>query len=71
MSNLTQGPGNQPPSNKFRLDKTNNKLAGVCGGLANYFGIDPMIVRLIFVAGTLIGFGSFLVIYILIALLAN
>ena len=29
----------------------NNKiLGGVCGGLANYFSIDPVIVRLIFVA---------------------
>ena len=31
---------------RSRRDK---KLAGVCGGVANYFGIDPIIVRLIWV----------------------
>ncbi len=29
--------------------ETNKKIAGVCAGLADYFGIDPIIVRLIFV----------------------
>ena len=28
---------------------TDNKIAGVCGGLADYFDIDPMIIRLIWV----------------------
>ncbi len=28
-------------------------LAGVCGGIANYFGIDPVIVRLVFVLSVL------------------
>jgi phage shock protein C len=34
-----------------RLMRSNNEviIAGVCGGLAEYFGIDPVIVRLIFV----------------------
>jgi phage shock protein PspC (stress-responsive transcriptional regulator) len=70
MNDVTNGSG-RPPQNRFRLDKAEGKLAGVCAGLGNYFGMDPMIVRLIFAAGTLIGFGSFLVIYILIALLAD
>jgi phage shock protein C len=30
-------------------------LAGVCGGLADYFEIDPTIIRLIFVLAVLIG----------------
>lgn len=29
---------------------TDKVIGGVCGGLAHYFGIDPVIVRLIFVA---------------------
>ena len=29
---------------------TDKVLGGVCGGLAQYFGIDPVIVRLVFVA---------------------
>ena len=70
MSQLDR-PGGGPPSNALRLDKANGKLAGVCAGLANYFGIDPLVVRLIFVAGTLIGFGSFIIVYLLIWLLAK
>ncbi len=27
--------------------RTDRKIAGVCGGLAEYFGIDPVIVRII------------------------
>jgi phage shock protein C len=28
---------------------TDKKIAGVCGGLAEYFNIDPTIIRVIFV----------------------
>ncbi|MDD5259237.1 MAG: PspC domain-containing protein [bacterium] len=30
--------------------ETDRKIAGVCGGIAEYFTIDPAIVRIIFVA---------------------
>lgn len=30
--------------------KTDRKVSGVCGGIANYFDIDPTIVRLIWLA---------------------
>lgn len=42
-----------------KLTKSGNKkLAGVCAGIAEYFGIDPTIVRLIFALFTLfIGYG--------------
>jgi phage shock protein PspC (stress-responsive transcriptional regulator) len=33
--------------------------------------MDPMIMRLVFVLGTLIGFGSFILVYLLIWLLAD
>jgi phage shock protein C len=34
-----------------RLYRSKNEkmIAGVCGGLANYFSLDPTIVRLIFI----------------------
>jgi len=70
MSQLDRNPVREVPV-KFRLDKANGKALGVCAGLARHFGIDPMIVRLIFVLGTLIGFGSFILIYLAIALLAD
>lgn len=31
------------------------KLAGICGGVAEYFNIDPTIVRLLWVAFTIAG----------------
>ena len=48
---------------KLAKSKGNKKIAGVCGGLAEYFGIDATIVRLIFALSFLfLGFG--LTIYI-------
>ena len=70
MSSLqTNNSGGSPT--KFHLDKHNGKLMGVCAGLADYFGMDPLAWRLIFVAGTLIGFGSFILIYLALGLLAD
>lgn len=56
---------------KFRLDKANGKVAGVCGGIARYFGLDPLIVRIVFAVGAVAGFGSFILIYLAIWLLAD
>lgn len=45
-------------TSKKLMKSQNKKLAGVCGGLAEYFGIDPTIVRLIFALCVLfIGYG--------------
>ncbi len=71
MSQLERKSPAGPPSKGFRLDKAHAKLWGVCGGIANYFGIDATLVRILFVAGTLIGFGSLLLVYIAIALIAD
>lgn len=35
------------------LSSTNKKLAGLCGGIGEYFGIDPTLVRLLWVVLTL------------------
>jgi phage shock protein C len=40
-------------------------LAGVCGGLAKYFNVDPTLVRVIFVVLALIGLGG-VVIYLVL-----
>ena len=47
---------------------TNRKIAGVCGGIGEYFGIDPTIVRLGFVLLSLMVGGGLLV-YILAAII--
>ena len=56
---------------EFRLDRTNGKVMGVCAGLANRFGGDPLVWRLLFVLGTVFGFGSLVVVYLAIGLLAD
>ncbi len=71
MNDVTRNSGGKSPRAGFRLDKTNSKVFGVCAGIADYFGIDPMLVRIGFVAGTLFGFGSFILIYLAIALVAD
>lgn len=45
-------------------------ICGVCGGFAEYFGIDPLFVRLGFLAFMLVG-GSGAVLYLAAALLMN
>ncbi len=46
-----------------RLVKGEKKIFGVCSGLANYFDIDPTVMRLIFV-GAFIFFGVGLLLYL-------
>lgn len=75
MSKLDRSDRNDGPvigaDKSFKLDRRDAKLAGVCGGIANYFGVDAFWVRLGFVAGTIIGFGSLVLVYIAIALIAD
>ncbi|HDR74047.1 MAG TPA: PspC domain-containing protein [Methanoculleus sp.] len=50
--------------------KTDRMLAGICGGIGEYFDVDPNIVRVIWVVITVIsGFGPGILIYILVWLI--
>lgn len=40
-------------------------LGGVCGGIAEYLGVDPVIIRLLWVVGTLVSLGTGIVLYII------
>jgi phage shock protein C len=44
--------------------RTDKKIAGICGGLAQYFDIDPVIVRLCWLLFVLLG-GSGIILYII------
>lgn len=48
--------------------KTDKKIAGVCGGLAKYFDIDPSIIRIVW-AALVLCLGTGLLLYILAALI--
>ena len=39
-------------------------VAGVCGGIAEYFSIDPTLIRILAVVVALVGFGLPIILYI-------
>lgn len=53
---------------KSRYDK---KIFGVCGGIANYFGVDSTFIRILFVVFLFIGQGSLGLVYILLGILLD
>lgn len=50
-------------SKKLYLSNTNKKIAGVCGGLAEYFGIDATIIRIVWFVMAF-GYGTGLLLYL-------
>ncbi len=50
---------------KSRHDR---KLFGVCGGLGDYFTVDPTIIRILFILLTLLSFGTGILLYIAMAI---
>ena len=53
---------------KLYKSNENKMIDGVCGGIAEYFGIDPTVVRLVWVIFCAIGGSGFLA-YIIAAIL--
>ena len=66
-------PGESKPGStsykQFRRSSTDRKILGVCGGLADYFGVDPSMMRLLYVILCLASFGAGLVLYLLLAII--
>ena len=57
------GAGALPPIATLRRSRTDRKLAGVAGGLGRYAGVDPLILRILFVVLTIFG-GSGILLYV-------
>ena len=53
---------------KLTRSTVDRKLAGVCGGIGEYFGIDPTLIRVAWVVFCLLG-GSGLLAYLICALI--
>ena len=53
---------------KIYKSRYGTKIDGVCKGFADYFGIDPTIVRLIWVAAALFGVFPAVIAYIICSL---
>ncbi|HRD68894.1 MAG: PspC domain-containing protein [Legionella sp.] len=56
------------PYKRLWRSRKERKIAGVCGGLAEYFGVDPIWMRLIFVIFFLAG-GAALFVYLVMWLI--
>lgn len=54
---------------KLRKSRTNIVFTGTLAGIAEYFGIDPTIVRVIYVFLSLVLIGSPILLYILLAII--
>jgi phage shock protein PspC (stress-responsive transcriptional regulator) len=50
---------------RLQRSRTEKMIAGVCGGLAQYFNIDPTIVRLLWVVITIMG-GAGILLYLVL-----
>jgi phage shock protein C len=53
------------PRRKLYRSRANRTIAGVCCGLADYFGVDPTLIRVIFVVLNVLG-GAGIVLYLLL-----
>lgn len=60
----TPAPEAPPPVRRLHRSATNKVVAGVCGGLGEYFGVDPVWFRIAFVALALGGWGGGLILYV-------
>jgi phage shock protein PspC (stress-responsive transcriptional regulator) len=59
------------PRGRLTRDRVNGKFLGVCAGIGNYCDVDPTWVRLGFVLGTVLGFGSLIIVYFAVAVIAD
>jgi phage shock protein C len=57
-------------STEFALDKSNARLMGVCAGVANWSGIDPLIVRLGVVLSSLFLAPTMILVYLIVGFIA-
>jgi len=68
---MPENPGLETPKISLRplkRSKTNKILGGVCGGLGDYFHVDPVLVRIAFIILTIgVGWGVLLYIILWIA----
>lgn len=60
---------NQDTGEKKLMRSGNKMLLGVCSGIAEFFGIDATLIRLIAVFFSLAGIGSGIVVYIIAAII--
>lgn len=51
---------------KLYRDADKSMVAGVCGGLGHYLGIDPVWLRILFLSAVLFSFGTMVIVYLVL-----
>lgn len=54
---------------KLYRSRSDQKISGVCGGLARWSGIDATILRLVTVAAALFSFGTVVILYFIASII--
>jgi phage shock protein C len=57
-----------PSYKRLYKSRRDRKLFGVCGGLGDYFNLDPTVVRLLFIFMTILSVGTGILLYIAMAI---
>jgi phage shock protein PspC (stress-responsive transcriptional regulator) len=52
------------PVRRFLRSRDDRMIAGVCGGAARYFGVDPALLRIALVVLAIIGVGTGALVYL-------
>ncbi|MGB0714880.1 MAG: PspC domain-containing protein [Phycisphaerae bacterium] len=55
-----------PHPKPLRRSVKERLIAGICGGLAEYFDLDPTVVRVAYVLLSILGVGTGLIVYIIL-----
>jgi len=56
------------PYKRLYKSRRDRKLFGVCGGLGDYFSVDPTIIRILLIFLTLLSFGTGIILYLAMAI---
>lgn len=54
---------------QLQRSRTNRVIAGVCGGLGQYFNLDPVLLRVLAVVLAFISGGTMILVYLVLALI--
>jgi phage shock protein C len=68
MTSPTPGPAPSQPQKRLTRSREDRMLAGVCGGIADYLGMDPTVVRLVAVLVGIFSAGTGLIGYLIAAI---
>lgn len=54
---------------RLTRSRTNKMICGICGGVGEYFNIDPTVIRLIWAILSIGSFGTGIIVYIIAAVI--